>query len=128
VKQPPLSRLTRIKRGVERGPAFLAEWSMHLVQILLPVYDAFGKRFSQAEYERVTRELTGRFGGLTAYVRSPAEGLWRQEQTTVLDEIVVYEVMVDDLDCEWWAGYRKELGLRYAQQDLVIRTHPIERL
>jgi hypothetical protein len=103
--------------------------AMHLVQILLPVYDAAGKRYSQAENERVTRELTERFGGLTAYVRSPAEGLWKQEPgTTVLDDIVVYEVMVEHLDRDWWSHYRAQLSMRYGQQDLVIRSHAIERL
>ena len=35
---------------------------MHLVQLLLPRYD-----------ETVARELTERFGGMTAYARAPAK-------------------------------------------------------
>jgi 1,4-alpha-glucan branching enzyme len=102
---------------------------MHLVQILLPMYDADGKRFPQAMNDRVREELTERFGGLTAYVRSPAKGLWKEEEgRTVHDDIVVYEVMVGRLNRGWWAKYREELRGRFAQEDLVIRTHSIERL
>ena len=102
---------------------------MHLVQILLPLRDAAGKPFPQEHNELVRSELTERFGGLTAYVRSPAKGLWKEgEGNTVRDDIVVYEVMVEDLDEPWWAGYRERLRRRFAQEDLVIRTHPIRRL
>ena len=102
---------------------------MHLVQILLPMYDADGKRFPHAMNDRVREELTERFGGLTAYVRSPAKGVWKEEEgRTVHDDIVVYEVMVGRLNRGWWEKYREELRGRFAQEDLVIRTHPIERL
>src|SRR5687768_4274806 len=39
---------------------------MHLIQILLPVYDNDGKSFPASRYADVRRELTERFGGLTA--------------------------------------------------------------
>jgi hypothetical protein len=91
---------------------------MHLVQLLLPRYD-----------EAVARELTERFGGMTAYARAPARGEWKPAPgETVHDDIVVYEVMVDTLDREWWARYRRELERRLGEQELVVRAHPIERL
>jgi hypothetical protein len=46
----------------------------HLMQILLPVYDNVGQRFSTDYYNQV--RLADMFGGLTAYTRAPAEGLW----------------------------------------------------
>ncbi len=49
---------------------------MHLVQILLPLYDNAGAPLPRALYDRVREELSRRFGGLTAFTRSPAEGLW----------------------------------------------------
>jgi hypothetical protein len=48
----------------------------HLVQILLPIYDDQGSEFASDVYVQVRSELTEPFGGLTAYTRAPAEGLW----------------------------------------------------
>ena len=38
---------------------------MHLVQILLPVYDNEGAALPQLEFRRVSSELSHRFGGVT---------------------------------------------------------------
>ena len=102
---------------------------MHLIQLLLPVYDRSGTRFPQSHYDAVALELTERFGGLTAYVRAPAAGLW-QEGTgrTQRDDIVVYEVMAEELDADWWSGYRRELERRFAQDELVVRAQEMRRL
>ena len=51
---------------------------MFLVEILLPLYDNEGRRFGAGEFDRVSEELAGRFGGVTAFRRSPAEGVWRE--------------------------------------------------
>ena len=88
-----------------------------LVQFLLPVYD-----------ERVARELTERFGGLTAYARSPASGLWKDSGETRHDDIVVYEVMAEELDAQWWKDYRRSLEKRFAQDELVVRAQETRRL
>lgn len=102
---------------------------MHLVQILLPLYDPEGSRFPQEAYARVKDELTERFGGLTAYARAPAEGLWEsQSGRTQRDEIVVYEVMIEELDRAWWKEYRRGLEERFRQRELVVRAHVIFRL
>lgn len=47
---------------------------MHLIQLLLPLYDNQGNRFDHAVFDEVQAELTERFGGVTAYLRSPARG------------------------------------------------------
>ena len=100
----------------------------HLVELLLPNSDRAGKPFPRALYERTAAELTERFGGLTAHVRAPAAGIWEQGERTERDDIVIYEVMVDSLDAEWWAAYRRELESRFAQDELVIRAQEIRRL
>jgi hypothetical protein len=101
----------------------------HLVQILLPLYDPRGERFPQELYVRVKDELTQRFGGLTAYARAPAEGLWEQGPgRTQRDDIVVYEVMAEELDPTWWTQYRRQLEERFRQRELVVRAHAISRL
>jgi hypothetical protein len=102
---------------------------MHLIQILLPLYDPRGERFAHAFYARVKDELTGKFGGLTAYARAPAEGLWESDSgRTQRDDIVVYEVMTEELDRAWWQEYRQELEQRFHQRELVVRAQEIFRL
>lgn len=102
---------------------------MYLIQILLPLYDNAGARFSQREYTRVRDELTERFGGITAYISAPAEGLWKEtERMTVHDEIVIYEVMTETLDRPWWHRYRQELAVRFRQDLLIVRVSQVELL
>src|SRR5215213_2962887 len=102
---------------------------MHLIQLLLPVYDNDGRPFAAAMYGSVRATLTERFGGLTAYTRAPAEGLWKEGSgAPTRDEVVVYEVMVETLDKNWWNEYRAQLERAFAQEELVVRAHLIERL
>ena len=102
---------------------------MTLVQLLLPLYDAQGTRFPQSQFDAVARELTERFGGLTAYARAPAAGLWEEAPgKTRRDDLVVYEVMVDALDERWWRGYRERLEAAFRQRELVVRAQEIRRL
>ena len=101
---------------------------MHLVQILLPLFDENGNRLPEAEYGRVRGELTDRFGGLTAFTSAPAEGLWKTEGKTARDDIVVIEVMAQELEKPWWARYRRSLEDRFRQDAIVVRAQPIELL
>lgn len=102
---------------------------MHLVQVLLPLLDNSRDPIAEAEFARVRDELTTRFGGLTAYTRAPAEGLWKQApDSTARDEIVLLEIMAEDLDRGWWASYRADLEARFGQEEIVVRAQEIERL
>src|SRR5438067_1029036 len=56
--------------------------AMHVIQILLPIYDNEGKKFSQALYGQIGDELVARFSGLTAYMRAPAQGFWARGNET----------------------------------------------
>jgi hypothetical protein len=101
----------------------------HLVQLLLPLTRDDGERFPAGLYRDVARELTERFGGVTAYNRAPAKGLWEEKPGhTRHDDIVVYEVMVTALDDAWWADYRRALEGRFEQDELVVRAQPMRRL
>ena len=103
--------------------------TMHLVQLLLPLYDNDGNRFTAKQFAQVRDELVQRFGGITAHTRAPASGLWQADDaTTVHDELVIFEVMVDIIDEGWWARYRKELEKRFRQESLVVRAHALVRL
>src|SRR4051794_30579708 len=95
----------------------------HLVQLLLPVVDDAGQRFGEASFDAVRRELTHRFGGVTAFMRSPAVGLWKHGSGEIdRDEVITVEVMVDALDREWWRAYRDDLARRFRQEALVVRA------
>ena len=102
---------------------------MHLVQILLPLYDNEGRPFPPADYGSLRTELAARFGGLTAFTRAPAEGLWSEGGAgTQRDDIVVFEVMTPELDRSWWNAYRRELELRFRQDAIVVRASAVEML
>ncbi|HYF44304.1 MAG TPA: hypothetical protein VEA35_17905 [Ramlibacter sp.] len=99
---------------------------MHLVQIILPLYDNEGRKIDAALYRDVKELLVQRFGGVTAFTRAPAEGLWQQGDRVQKDEVLLYEVMVESVDPVWWTRWRQELEARFGQQELVVRAHPIE--
>src|SRR5215210_7107174 len=101
---------------------------MHLVQLLLPLRDQDGKPFPRSQYRKIREVLTERFGGLTAYTRAPAEGLWDEGDEVTLDDIIIYEVMAAELDRDWWREYRGRLEDEFDQDELVIRAHVIDRL
>lgn len=102
---------------------------MHLIQLLLPLYDNSNVRFPREAFDHVRRELTDRFGGITAFLRSPGQGFWRESEGAVnRDDVVIFEVMAEELDRHWWAEYREELEERFRQIELVVRASAIERL
>ena len=102
---------------------------MYLVQLLLPIIDHQGQAYPRRLYDDLASRLTDQFGGVTAYSRAPATGLWETASgETVRDQVIAYEVMVEQLEPEWWAGLRAQLEAKFAQQELVIRAHEIRRL
>jgi hypothetical protein len=101
---------------------------MHLVQLLLPLYSNAGMQFDQKLYTEVRNELVSRFGGITAYTRAPVHGLWQESDEVFRDDLIIYEIMVETLEEEWWRGYRMILENRFQQQSLVVRAHQIHVL
>jgi hypothetical protein len=102
---------------------------LHLVEVLVPLYDNEGRRFAAAELERIRRELTDAFGGVTAHTRAPAEGAWEDDRGRVHhDDVIVVEVMVGELDRAWWASYRDELAKRLRQDTLLVRATGVDVL
>lgn len=99
---------------------------MHLVQILLPLTKSSDAR--KKSFEAVLETLTSEFGGATAFVNSPAHGLWDEGGQREQDRIVNVEVMVQSFDLEWWADYRKHLEATFAQKEVVIRAIQITRV
>lgn len=102
---------------------------MHLVQILLPVYDNEGDPLLHATYAAIREELVEKFGGLTAFTQSPAEGIWIPDsRRRHRDEIIMIEVMTAVLDAAWWSRYRIGLEERLKQESVIIRCLPMQTL
>jgi hypothetical protein len=101
---------------------------MHMVQILLPLTRNNGQPQPSSLFGEVRGELVAQFGGLTAFTRSPAVGLWEDEGDLDRDDIVIFEVMAEQLDRQWWGDYRQRLEERFAQEVIVVRSHQIDML
>jgi hypothetical protein len=62
-------------------------------------------------------------------VRSPAVGIWKDDAGEVCrDDVILFEVMADALDREWWLAYRRKLERRFDQDEILIRASAVERL
>jgi hypothetical protein len=103
--------------------------TQHLVQILLPLRMRDGTDVPAEMFARVRVELTERFGGVTAYSRSPATGLWKPTETEIeRDLVIMVEVVVDIFDGEWWAQYREQLEQRFGQEEVHARAIAIQQI
>ena len=99
----------------------------HLIQILLPTHRRNGAAVAPEQFARVRVELTERFGGVTAYSRSPATGLWINEDEAIeRDQVIMVEVVVEEFDREWWASYRQQLERRFGQEEVHARALVLE--
>ena len=102
---------------------------MHVIEIFLPLKRNDGSDQPEGLFGEVRVELVERFGGLTAFTRAPAEGLWESESgAPQRDQIVIFEVMTDDLDQRWWRGFRETLERRFEQDEVLIRASGVQRL
>ncbi len=103
---------------------------MHLIQILLPIYDNDGQPLPKELFQEVRGELAEQFGGVTVYSRAPAEGLWQEKESQPVkkDDLLLFEVMTDALDRNWWKEYGESLEQRFRQEEIVIRAQEMTLL
>jgi hypothetical protein len=101
---------------------------MYLIEILLPLTDNDGKPFDDGKFAEVRKTLAKQFGGITAFARAPAHGVFRAGGKTVHDDIIVLEIMAETLDRDRWAHYRRQLENEFAQDEILIRATATERL
>jgi hypothetical protein len=102
---------------------------MYLIQLLLPLYDNDQRPFPRLNFDDVRRNLTEHFGGVTAYLRSPAVGLWKENETNVSrDEVVMFEVMSKELDERWRSQYRRDLERTFQQEEVLVRAVTVRKL
>ena len=95
------------------------------LEILHPVSRS---RRARSNLDLVKEVLMTKSGGVTLHVVSPAEGLWNGDGNVERDRIVTVEVMVADIDRDWWSSYRRELEARFHQEEIVVLASEIERL
>ncbi|MCL4181163.1 MAG: DUF892 family protein [Verrucomicrobia bacterium] len=90
-----------------------------------------------AETENQSTRLKQVFTSLDELVKSKEckamkglleEGAWTEGGTTKREDIVVYEVMANSTERDWWKRYRRKLEKRFRQQTVVIRAQTIQRL
>ena len=104
---------------------------MVLIQLLLPTTFPKGtaSQDTSAALADTRRELAETFAGLTAYVRSPARGIWMApDGHSEQDDVVMIEVVTDRFDREWWRAYSTVLCKRFVQDVMHVRALAIELL
>ena len=102
---------------------------MHLIQLLLPLHDNEKREFPAEYFDAVRKELTDHFGGVTAFLRSPAVGLWKEgDEGVSRDNVVMFEVMSAELDKDWWANYRVTLQRKFRQEELLVWASTVTKL
>lgn len=101
---------------------------MKSIEIYLPLSANDGTLFSGAVFESIEHDLTEKFGGVTAHKRAPAQGRWQHGNKTHTDEIIIFEVVADTLDKDWWRNFRKTLERQLDQEKILIVARDVELL
>ncbi|RNJ41545.1 hypothetical protein B5V01_29235 [Mesorhizobium erdmanii] len=102
---------------------------MVLVEMLLPLKDNSGTPFPTQLYRELQEALAERFGGVTAYMRSPANGLWNDGVGgSRHDDVVLFEIMAETLEAPYWQTLKGKLADDFRQNDIVVRVTEITRL
>jgi hypothetical protein len=98
----------------------------YLIQILLPRVRN-NEPIEDALFAETRRELIDRFGGITAYIRTPAQGAWRSPEGRVeRDEVVMVEVVTEAFERQWWRAFAAILETRFAQESIHVRAIAFE--
>jgi hypothetical protein len=93
---------------------------MYLIQILLPVFPV---TTDPTAFSRTREELAERFGGVTAYTRSVAQGIWiAPDGEKERDSMLMVEVFTEAFDRPWWRTYQEQLAARFHQEEIHIRA------
>jgi len=101
---------------------------MVLIQLLLPAGGA-PSADGRVPLAETRRELAERFNGLTAYLRSPAKGLWTApDGHTEQDDVVMVEVVTETFDRAWWRVYAVTLAKRFRQDSIHVRAVAVDVL
>ena len=99
---------------------------MRLVRFYLPLRDNTGEPFPSHMFRSIESELSGRFGGVTAHLESPASGLWRDGGEIHADEVVIFEVLSKAEDRDWFVAYRERLAQDFRQKSILMMMQPVD--
>jgi hypothetical protein len=98
---------------------------MVLIQLLLPTKSEPVDGITPLGQTR--RELLERFSGVTAYLRSPAKGLWTSSEGQIeADDVVMVEVVTSTFDRRWWREYAATLATRFGQEAIHVRSLTVD--
>jgi hypothetical protein len=98
---------------------------LYLIQMLLPRNGSDGKPLDDSVFAQTRTELVEAFEGVTAYLRSPAQGAWIAPDGRVeRDDVVMVEVVTAAFDRAWWGAYAATLARRFRQEAIHIRALP----
>jgi hypothetical protein len=102
---------------------------MYLIQIMLPLYDNRRRRLPRHLFDATCQVLAKAHGGVTAYTRSPAVGIWKSRGARLRrDDIIVFEVMTTSMSRKLWARRRKSWERAFRQDKILIRALCCRRL
>ena len=78
-------------------------------------------------FARTRRELVETFKGVTAYLRSPGQGVWTApDGHHERDDVVMIEVVTKTFNREWWLAYARTLADRFRQDTIHVRALPVD--
>ena len=93
---------------------------MYLIQIILPAPSGSGDADA---FSKTREELADKFGGVTAYTRAAAQGLWvAPDGEKERDSVIMIEVLAQAFDRAWWRAYQEQLAARFHQEEIHVRA------
>lgn len=92
------------------------------VELFIPLINQQNNTSIHKKYNQLRIQLLSKFGGLTIYKRTPVEGLWNDEnEKTVQDDIMIYEIMIQQVDLNYWKDLKRSLEKSLNQEEIIIR-------
>ena len=109
-----------MKRSDENDP---------LYQIYLPLTYNDGRPIEKEKFQLTRQELITRFGGLTSTPPGfPLQGWWQSTQSVVMDDIVIWTVLTQADEDQFFLKYKDILKQRFAQEEVFLVKIPGDAL
>jgi inorganic pyrophosphatase len=124
----PMKRLSPLQAHSIVESALNPAVKDNLVQLFIPLKDQKGDPFPGELFLNLNRELVKQFGGVTIYSRSPVTGIWKNDQTTTHDELLVYEVLTVMNNDNYWQELKAKLEKLFAQDEILIQMSKIRKI
>lgn len=100
-----------------------------LYQLYLPLNYHDGRPIEEDKFSLTQKELVDRFGGLTSTPPGyPLEGLWHSPQGVVKDDIVIWTVLSQLDEDQFFNEYKEKLRKRFVQEEIFLVKIPAEAL